>query len=60
MVYYISWVGMWFTGYYFQLMLYTVKPILSDHSKTDKTQILITNGSLMQVENIAERRSKVL
>ena len=34
--------------------LYTVKPVLSGHSKIDKTQILMTNGSLMKVESIAE------
>ena len=33
---------------------YTVKPVLSDHSKIDKTKILMTNGSLMKVESIAE------
>ena len=33
---------------------YTVKPVLSGHSKIDKTQILMTNGSLMKVESIAE------
>ena len=27
---------------------------LSDHSKIDKTKILMTNGSLMEVESIAE------
>ena len=32
----------------------TVKPVLSCHSKKDKTKILMTNGSLMKVENIAE------
>ena len=32
----------------------TVKPVLSSHSKIDKTQILMTNGSLMKVESIAE------
>ena len=32
----------------------TVKPVLSGHSKLDKTKILLTNGSLMQVESIAE------
>ena len=32
----------------------TVKPVLSDHSKTDKTKDLKTNGSLMKVEGIAE------
>ena len=35
-------------------MYYTVKPALSDHSKIDKTKILMTNGSLMKVESIAE------
>ena len=32
----------------------TVKPIFSSHSKIDKTKILMTNGSLMKVESIAE------
>ena len=32
----------------------TVKHILSSHSKKDKTKTLITNGSLMKVERIAE------
>ena len=32
----------------------TVKPVLSDRRKIDKTQILMTNGSLMKVESIAE------
>ena len=32
----------------------TVKPVLSDHSKIEKTKILMTNGSLMKVESIAE------
>ena len=32
----------------------TVKPVLSDHSKIDKTKILMTNDSLMKVESIAE------
>ena len=32
----------------------TVKPALSGHSKIDKTKILITNGSLVKVESIAE------
>ena len=30
------------------------KHVLSSHSKKDKTKILITNGSLMKVERIAE------
>ena len=33
---------------------YTVKPVLNGHSKIDKTKILMTNGSLMKVESIAE------
>ena len=32
----------------------TIKPVLSDHSKIGKTMILMTNGSLMKVESIAE------
>ena len=32
----------------------TVKPVLSGHSKIDKTKVLKTNGSLMTVQNIAE------
>ena len=32
----------------------TVKPVLGGHSKIDKTKILMTNSSLMQVESIAE------
>ena len=32
----------------------TVKPVLNIHSKIDKTKILMTNGSLMKVESIAE------
>ena len=32
----------------------TVKPVLSGHAKIDKTKVLMTNGSLMKVENIAE------
>ena len=35
-------------------MLCTVKPVLNGHSKIDKTKILMTNGSLMKVESIAE------
>ena len=37
-----------------QTDIYTVKPVLSGHSKKDKTMILMTNGSLMKVESIAE------
>ena len=34
--------------------LITVKPVLSGHSKIDKTKILMTNGSSMKDESIAE------
>ena len=37
-----------------QFLIHTVKPVFSGHSKIDKTKILMTNGSLMQVKNIAE------
>ena len=33
---------------------FTVKPVLSGHSKLDKISVLNTNGSLMKVESIAE------
>ena len=36
------------------LLLHTVKPVLSGHSKIDKTMVLTTNGSLMKVGSIAE------
>ena len=32
-------------------VVFTVKPVLSSHSKIDKTRILMTNGSLMKVKN---------
>ena len=32
----------------------SVKPVLSSHSKIDKTMILLTIGSLMKGESIAE------
>ena len=35
-------------------MTRTVKAVFSGHSKTDKTMVLNTNGSLMKVESIAE------
>ena len=31
-----------------------VKPVISGHSKIDKTKVLNTNGSLMKVKSIAE------
>ena len=35
--------------------VHTVKPVLSDHSKIDKTKVLKTNGSsLMKIDSIAE------
>ena len=37
-----------------QTLLFTVKPVLSDYSKLDKTIVLKTNGSLMKGESIAE------
>ena len=40
------------TGY--MVNFNTVKPVLNGHSKIDKTKILVTNGSLMKVESIAE------
>ena len=39
---------------YVTLYCSTVKPVLSGHSKIDKTKILLTNGSSMRVESIAE------
>ena len=33
---------------------YTVKPVLSDHSKIEKIKVLMVNCSLMKVESIAE------
>ena len=35
-------------------LIFSVKPDLSGHSKIDKTKVLKTNGSLMQVKSIAE------
>ena len=32
----------------------TVKPVLSSHSKIDKTKVLKTDGSLMKVESTTE------
>ena len=31
----------------------SVKPVLSGHSKIDKTKILMTHGGIMKVESIA-------
>ena len=38
----------------YKFLTITVKPVLSSHSKKDKTKVLIANGSLMKVESIAE------
>ena len=38
----------------FEVTMHTVKTVLSGYSLIDKTQILMTNGSLMKVESIAE------
>ena len=37
-----------------KLFAFTGKPVLSSHSKGDKTKVLKTDGSLMKVESIAE------
>ena len=36
------------------LVQHTVTSVYNDYSKTDKTKILMTNGSLMKVKSIAE------
>ena len=36
------------------ITVYRVKSVLSGQSKNDKIKILMTNGSLMKVESIAE------
>ena len=33
---------------------YTLKPVLSGHSKIDKTRVLMANGSLVMVKSIAK------
>ena len=38
----------------YHLVTNTVKPVLSGHSKIDKTKVLKTNGSLMKVESIVQ------
>ena len=40
--------------YWWPILKCTVNPVLSGHSKTDKTKILMTNCKLMKVESIAE------
>ena len=39
---------------YNSIITNTVKPVLSGHSKIDEAKVLKTNGSLMEVESIAE------
>ena len=34
--------------------IYTLKPVLSGHSKIDKKGMLMTDGTLMKIESIAE------
>ena len=38
----------------FSFIMNTIKPVLSRHSKIDKTKIFIKNGSLMKVKSMAE------
>ena len=44
--------SLWFTTY--PATKTTVKPVLSGHTKIDKTKILMTNSRVMKVERIAE------
>ena len=37
-----------------EIIVNTVIPVLSGHSKIDKTKVLKTDGSLMHVQSIAE------
>ena len=37
--------------------IYTIKPVLNVHSNIDKPKVLMTNGSLMKVDSIAEYSS---
>ena len=39
---------------------FTVKPVLSGHLKIFKTKVLVENGSLMKVKNIAEHSAILL
>ena len=41
-------------SYTAKISLTTVKPVLSGHSKIDKTKILLASGSLMKVKSFAE------
>ena len=42
------------TKQFCEVLQITVKPVLSGHSKIDKTKVLKTNNSLMKVDSIAE------
>ena len=42
------------------ILIFTVKPVLSNHSKIDKTKVFEQCGSLMQVKSTAECSTKVL
>ena len=44
----------WTELYGFLTILNTAKPVKKQPLKIDKTKILMTNGSLMKVESIAE------
>ena len=44
-----------FLRFYFAIKMgIQLKPVLSGHSKKEKTKILMTDGSFMKVESIAE------
>ena len=42
------------------MLVTTVKPVLSGHSKIDKMKVLKTGGRLMQVESIEEHSAILL
>ena len=42
------------TDFLVGIFSHIVNPVLSCHSKIDKTKVLKTNGSLMKVKSIAE------
>ena len=58
----MSWNGYLFNGYLFSTCMFhffirsTVKPVLSGHSKIDKTKVLKTNGKPRDVN----KRSQIL
>ena len=49
----VPWVGCGISWSY-SLLFVTVKPVLSGHSKIDKTKVLKTNGGSMKGKSIAE------